>query len=251
MGIRDDFSKFWDGNGLCTPSPCVPTPNVGGSDNGPLFTSIYYILLKRNGQLTNLDKQDYSQKIEQCVDSQGLLNRVPLNENDGLESVDDYLGTLNGCIELGNTKIPRTFLWACIKNKGSMDNQQPGKWQWQDFLIRQPQLLCSMISASFPSLVNPLHWLIRLAFFPLYFLSAMIVATSCMGDSPTDSNDRLLSWQTQNCLKKVSLLCYLGSLVWMWRLKKVFGLDMMKAVCGIYFQPNGLNQNPYSKYWID
>lgn len=249
MAIKDDFENYIDGNSLNTPAPCVPIPNQKGSDNGPSFTSEYYIILKKNGQLTEQDKLDYAQKIAQCVDSNGLLNRVPVGQNDGLESVDDYFAVSNGCIELGNAHIPRQFLKAILKYKGSLDNLSPGTWCWQSFLIRQPQLLACIVNASFPSIKNPLHWLVRKLFFPFYAYSAIIVATGNMWDDVSDSNSRRLAWHVQNNLKNLSLLCYLASLIWLWRLKKEYPNEMAD-VAGIYYSSQGLNQNPYSKWWV-
>ncbi len=248
MGIRDDFKNYVDGNGLNTPLPGTWIAGQSGSDNGTMFSSEFYIMLKKNGQLTDQDKLDYAQKIGQCIDPEGLLNRVPISQNDGLESFDDYYGTLNGCAELGNTDIPRKFLWAFIKYKGSMDNVLPGAWQWQDFLLRQPQLLAAMVSASFPSLLNPLHWLIRLIFCPFFLVSSIIIATSCMWTATNEADPRRLAWHLQNNTKKVSLLCYLASLIWIWRLNKDYA-NGMKDVAAEYYFPNGLNQNPYSKWW--
>lgn len=249
MGIHKDFSNYVDGVGLNTPMPGTWLAGQCGSDNGVMFTSEFYIMLKKNGQLTEQGKLDYTQKIGQCIGPEGLLNRVPINQDDGLESVDDYYSTLNGCMELGNIDIPRKFLWACLKFKGSMDNESPGTFQWHDFLIRQPQLLAAMISASFPSLVNPLHYLIRLISLPLFLISALIIATSCMGTPLDQADPRRLAWHLQNNVKKVSLSCWLASKVWMWRLKKSYP-NLMKDVAALYYFPKDLNQNPYSKWWI-
>lgn len=247
MGIRDDFKNYVDGNSLNTPAPCMPIPGTFGSDNN-MFTSEFYIMLKKNGELTEQDKLDYAQKINQCIGSD-LLNRVPVGQNDGLQGPDDYYATLNGCIELGNTDIPRKLLWGCIKNKGAMNNVSPGVWSWQSFLIRQPQLLTAMISASFPSLINPIHWLVRLKTIPLFLYSALVIAVSCTSTPLDQADPRRLAWHLQNNLKKVSLSCYLASLIWMWRLKKNYP-NGMKDVAGIYYFPKGLAQNPYSKWWI-
>lgn len=250
MGIREDFSNYWDGNSLLCNEPIVPINGQKGSDNGTLFTSEYYIILKKNNQLIEQDKTDWANKIGQCIDLNGLLNRVPIGQNDGLESVDDYYGTLSAAIELGNTDIPRKFLNSCIKYKGSMDNVSPGTWQWQDFLIRQPQLLCCMINSSFPSLKNPLHWLLRIMFLPLYLICGFIIAFSNMGDDPSDSTSRILTWLVRNNLKRTSLACFLGSFIWNYRLKKTYP-NGMKDVAGFYFIPNGTGNNPYSKWWVD
>lgn len=248
--IKQDFNSYIDGNNLNTPAPGTWLPGQSGSDNGPMYVSEMYVMLKKNGQLTDQDKLDYAQKIGQCIGPEGLLNRVPVGQNDGIEGPDDYYGVTNGCVELGNTDIPRKLLKACIKYKGSMDNVNPGRWSWQTFLIRQPQLLTALISSSFPSLKNPIHWLVRLISMPLFLFAALIIATSCIG-TPTDQADpRRLSWHLQNNTKKVSLSCYLASLVWMWRLNKDCGSCLMKRVAAEYYYPQGLNQNPYSKYWV-
>jgi len=250
MTIRQDFSTYIDGNNLNTPNPGTWQPGQSGSDNGNLFTSIYYILLNKNGQLTDQDKIDYAAKINQCIGS-NLLNRVPVGQNDGLNGPDDYYGTVSACIELGNTEIPRKLLWGCIKYKGSFYNPQPGKWQWQAFLIRQPALLTAMISAAFPSLINPLHCWIRWMCHPLFVFSALAIAISNMSENVMDTNTRQLTWTIQNNLKKTSLWCWLASKVWFWRLKKYYGADPMKSVTSIYYSPQGLNNNPYSKWWVD
>lgn len=249
MSIRDDFKKYIDGNSLNTPLPGTWIAGQSGSDNGVMFTSEYYIMLKKNGQLTDQDKLDYAQKIGQCVGPEGLLNRVPIGQSDGQEGPDDEYGVYNGCMELGNTSIPRKLLWSCIKLKGAMNNVLPGTWTGQSFLIRQPQLLASMVSASFPSLLNPLHWLVRLLSFPLFLIAAVVIATSCINTPLDQADPRRLAWHLQNNVKKVSLFCYLASLIWMHRLNKDYD-NGMKDVAAVYYLPKGLNQNPYSKWWI-
>lgn len=249
MGIRGDFNQFIDSNNLNTPAPCMPVPGQKGSDNGPSFTSEYYIILKKNGQLTEQDKIDYAQKIGQCIGPQGLLNRVPLNQSDGAESVDDYYAVTNGCVELGNKQIPRKFLLACIEFKGSFDNLSPGTWSWSTFLIRQPQLLAAIVSASFPSFRNPFHYLARFLVLPFYLVAAGSILIANINDPISDSNSRRLAWHLMNNTKKTSLMCWLASKVWMWRLKRGYP-NLMKDVAALYYYPQKLNQNPYSKYWI-
>lgn len=249
MGIREDFSNYVDGNGLNTPAPCVPTPGQSGSDNGTMFTSEYYTILKKNSQLSYQDTIDYNQKIGQCVSPTGLLNRVPLGQMASQDGPDNYYGVCNGCIELGNTHIPRMFLKAVLKYKGALNNVNPGTWTTQSFLIRQPQLLAAIVNASFPSLKNPLHWLVRLASFPLYLVAAISIAISCMSTSIDQADPRRLSWHLQNNMKKTSLMCWFASKIWMWRLKKDYP-NKMNDVAALYYCPQGLDQNPYSKYWV-
>jgi hypothetical protein len=245
MGIREDFSKYIDGNGLNTPNPGTWNPGQSGSDNN-MYTSEYYIILNKNGQLTEQDKTDYENKMNQCIGSD-LLNRVPVGQNDGIEGPDDHYALYNACHELGITSIPRTLLWGCIKYFGAMNNVSPGTWTAQSFLIRQPQLLAAMINAAFPSLLNPVHWLIRLLAFPVYLVAAFSIAISCMG-TPTDQADpRRLSWHLQNNVKKTSLMCWLASQIWLRRLGKDYP-NKMTDVAGIYYFPKG--DNPYSRWWV-
>jgi hypothetical protein len=241
MSIREDFLPYFDKNDLLEPAP-----GQQDCDNGTMYFSEYMVMLKKLELITDEDKKNFANRISACIGF-NLLNRRPLGQNESQEGPDNYYGVLNACIELGNTNVPRTLLWGCIKYKGSLDNVSPGKWQWDAFLIRQPQLLTAMISASFPSLVNPLHWLIRLAIFPLFFISAGIIVTSCMW-TPTDQADpRRLAWHLQNNLKKTSLMCWLGSKIWLWRLGKEYP-NLMRDVAGIYYSPVG--NNPYQKYWV-
>src|ERR1039458_9958696 len=109
MSIRDDFKPYIDGNNLLSPSPTNSSPGKA-SDNGVMYTSEYFIMLKKNGDLQNTDPADYSSRIAACIDLNGLLNRIPVGQSDGQEGPDDYYGVVNGCMEMDNTSIPRGFL---------------------------------------------------------------------------------------------------------------------------------------------
>jgi hypothetical protein len=247
MGIREDFAIYLNQWGLLDPSPVGPGTG-GGSDNGVLYTSQYYIMLAKLGLLTAQDKADFAQKIGQCIDSNGILSRFPIGHPSRQESVDDMYGLMSACITLGNTDIPRKILWATAKYKGSLDNVNPGSWQWGAFLIRQPQLLACIVSAAFPSWHNPLHIIIRKLFFPFFIIAAIILALSCFKVASDDSDSRLLSWSLWQTLKTVSPICWLAGRLWRNRLYGTYGPAGMQAVAGIYFQPHP--DNPYSKWWI-
>lgn len=249
MSIKDDFKSYIDGNGLNTPNLGNWTNDQFGSDNGPMYTSEMYIAIKKNNEITEQDKLDYNQKILECITSDGLLNRVPLGQEDGQDGPDDFYGVLNCCIELENTYIPGRLLSGCIKYLGFLNNENPGIKTLQSFLIRQPQLLAAIINSSFPSMLNPLHWLIRLLSFPLYLVAAVSIFISCTGTNIQDTDSRRLSWHLQNNMKKTSLMCKLASIFWLKRLKKDYSNEM-KDVAAIYYSPKGLNNNPYSKWWI-
>lgn len=242
MSIQDDFKPYIDGYGLAAPHP-VPLGVVSGSDNGPMFTA-EMVMLENHVDVCDSIALN---KIHACITNLGMLDRTP-NGSQTQEGPDDYYGVLNMYREQSFTKVPREFLWATIRYLGALNNVSPGTWTGSSFLIRQPQLLCAMINAAFPSLKNPLHYLVRVLAFPLYFYSAAIISTSCMLADVSDSNSRRLGWHLQNNLKRNSILCYLASLIWKRRLYKDYP-NGMQDVAAIYYYPQGLNNNPYSKYW--
>lgn len=246
MAIRDDFKPYIDGNNLLAPQPISPG-TIKGSDNGPMFTSEYFVMLKKHGYLTASDVYQYRNRIKNCIDSNGILNRVPVGQQDGQEQVDDYYGVCNGCIELGSTDIPKGFLKAMIKYLGCLNNVNPGTWTGASFFLRQPQLVASMISAAFPSMKNPIHWLIRLTALPLYVYSAATLLISCWNAPPSDTDARRLAWHLGNCVSKVSLLNWLAYKVWLKRLRKTYP-NGMSDIAAVYYQPIG--RNPYENWWV-
>lgn len=245
MSLRTEIPPYIDGNGLV--APCLVPPNtLKGSDNGPMYTAELYVMYEKLGQLTDQDKLDYAQKIGQCVNSEGMLCRVPISQNDGQEQVDDYHGVLDGCMQMGNTKIPRRFLWALIKYLGFMDNVNPGSHSnWSAFMPRQIQLMACVMAASFPSCKNPLHVVIRLLCWPLFVFAAIIIATSSIDAPASNTDDRRLSWHLWQCTKPVSLLCWLAGKIWLKRLYKVYP-NGMQGVAALYYQAG----HPFIKYWV-
>lgn len=244
MSIRDDFKPYVDGNNLLAPSPVGSNPGKG-SDNGVMYTSEYFIMLKKQNLLCAADCADYDNRISKCVGSNGMLNRAS-NDTDQ-EGPDDYYGVLNGCMELSNVKYPRAFLLALMKNFGFLNNNSPGTLTGSSFMARQPQLTCSMVSAAFPSLKNPLHYLVRLLALPLFIISAVVLLFSCMFTDVSDSDSRRLGWHLGNCVSNVSLLNKLAYKVWLRRLYKDYP-NGMNSVASVYYAPSP--DNPYSKWWI-
>ena len=246
MSIRDEIQPYRDQNGLIAPN-IVPPGTLVGSDNGSMFTSEYYIILKKSAQLIYPDYADFDRIINRCINPQGMLCRIPIGQNDGQEGPDDYYGVLDGCKALKNTSIPRKLLKGIIKNLGFMDNVNPGSHSnWSSFMPRQPQMMASMISAAFPSWLNPLHILIRTLCFPLYIVAAGTIFISCVGTPPGDTDSRRLSWHLIQTVVPTSLMCKIASLFWYHRLYSVYGITGMRAVAKIYYQPN----HPFAKYWV-
>jgi len=244
MALRDEIIPYVDGNGLVAPGL---TSGVGrGSDNGPMFSSEYFVMLKKLGQLTDQDKKDFDRLIGACVTSDGLLNRAPVGTDSDQEGPDDYYGVLNGCKQLGNTSIPRKMLWAVVKYLGFLNNNQPGKWTKESFLVRQVQMLAAMVAAAFPSWKNPIHILIRLACSPLFFIAGLVLCVSCWGADPHDSDARRLAWHLMQATKGSSLWCWIGSKIWLKRLYKTYGQEGMRAVAYLYYQ----DKHPFRRYWV-
>ena len=248
MGIREDFQPYIDANGMLAPNPQPQPPTGKGSDNAPMFTAEYYDMLQKSNQLTDQDKLDFAQKINQCIWPQGILCRAPTNQPDSQEEVDDYYGALSGCKLVGNTDIPRKFLQAMCKYLTFMDSTNPGKLgNWNAFMFRQPQLLACMVSAGFPSFLNPLHWLVRILTFPFYLYAAVVIALSCIGTDIGNTDARRLAWHLIQAVAPTSLLCCLASKIWYNRLYSYYP-NGMNDVASIYYSPK--NTNPYAKYWI-
>lgn len=247
MGLREEIAGYIDGEGMVAPNKVAPG-SMRGSDNGPVFTSEYYVMLSKLGQLTDQDKIDYANIIGKCIDVNGLLNRhqVALGDN-GQEGPDDYYGVLDACKTLGNTDIPRKFLKAVVKYLGFLNNNQPGVKTGSSFLIRQPQLVAAMIAAAFPSWKNPIHVLTRLAFLPWFAYAAVCIAIAGWADHTSDADARRLSWHLIQTMKPVSLLAKLASKIWYNRLYSQYGATGMKSVADIYYQQG----HPFQAYWVD
>lgn len=245
MALRDEISPFIDGNLLVAPSLVSPG-TLKASDNGPMYTAEYYVMLKKLDQIFTEDVLDFQSRIGNCINPQGMLNRTPIGQDDGQEGPDDYLGVLNGCVQFGNTDIPRRFLKAVFKYQGALNNESPGTWTIQSFLIRQPQLLAAIVAASFPSWKNPLHILIRILSIPFFIYAAGCIAVAGLGDDHNDTDSRRLSWHLMQIMKPVSLLGWIASTIWLRRLYKDYGPTGMQAVASIYYQPG----HPFAKYWV-
>lgn len=261
MSLWKDISDFYlDGNGLVSPNPVKPG-NKRASDNGPCYTAEYLCMDASPDIWMHMD-------LVTCINKRtGLLQRAPVSQGiTEQEGPDDYYAVLNWFKRCDNTEGPRGFLKAVFRYLGALNNVDPGHWTSQSFLIRQPQLLAAMVTAAFPSLLNPLHWLARLATFPLYAWSSLVIATSCtyriktvdgqfsgFERVPTNATDeRRLSWHLVQTVKDRSLLCYLASKLWYRRLYKDYGPTGMRAVAAIYYIGRAANEpHPFALYWVD
>lgn len=245
MSLRSDIQPYIDGMGLIAPNAGPFEPNTSGSDNGPMYTSEYYILLHRNGEATLEDAGMYFYRILRCIDAPGLLNRVPRPLRKGQTGPDDYYGVLSGSVEYNDSIIPRILLKAVFRYQGFLNNVTPGQRTARSFLIRQPQLLAAIISASFPSRTNPLHLLIRALCFPLFLFAALILLTSCYNTPIQDTDSRRLAFHLGNATQ-ASLMCRLAYIIWQNRLYTHYKAGMID-VAAIYYEKG----HPFAAYRWD
>jgi hypothetical protein len=246
MGIREDFANYINKDGYSNPFPV--SPDAGRScDNSTLYTSEMYIIFEKQRIATEEDKNKWEQLISDSMQLPGLLARYPGAFSE-LDSPDNMIGVLAASQVLKKPKLAKQILFYGLKHFGNFNNPDPGQFTFTSMLWRQPQLIAASVASSFPSWKNPLHYLARLAAFPLFLIAAFVIFISCINADKSDSNSRLLGWLLIQSVVPVSLMCKFASLFWFHRLDSVYGKAEMGAVAGIYFQPQG--NNPYQKYWV-
>lgn len=232
--LRDEILAYTDADGLVSPQATQPNQN-NASDNGVLFTSDYYVLLARLGQLNDVDYINYSSLIrKKCTTMVGLLNRGPDNTNQ--EAPDDYYGLFSACQSLGLEILPSQIIQYGWDNWGNYNNVNPGKFTWVSFLARQPQLICAAYAAARSA---PL-WI-----YPLRVYTAIVIATSCINAPVGDTTSRRLAYHLINTMSPVSEICRIAAKIWFRRLLKDYP-NGMQGVNDIYFGPD----HPLAKYMV-
>jgi hypothetical protein len=217
MSITSDFFPYVDGNGLLCPNP-VPPGTIRGSDNGTCFTSEFLLeLIPQETSVPPGTASTYFAAIQRCVNSSGYLTRAPGDTT--LGNPDDHYGVYAALVAYD---MPPFF-----------------KFYWQ--LLRMPQLFfASRCAEGAPKWYKPYYW-------PLAIITAVIIGVSNINDSTSDSNSRRLAYLLTVATIPYSFLCRLATKVWTKRLLKDYP-NGMKDVYGVYFQPNGIGNNPYSKW---
>jgi hypothetical protein len=237
MSLKEEIAEFRDQYGMVN---LWRSRGTEGSDNGPMFTSEYIIMLLQNQQAWMLDVTEYKVLMWNCM-KDGLLSRKP--GDSGQEGPDDYHGVLAACSVLNDTLIPRQILHHGMRNFGFFNNQNPnsftkndGSIAWEAFLWRMPQLLALNYAAA--RIWRP--WVPLLNAY-----AALIIATSCIGVPTGDTDPRRLSWLLIQGMHK-SWLCKLAAKLWWARLKRDYGVDGMRAVARIYYPKD---EHPFQRYW--
>lgn len=218
-------------DGYITSTGLVCPSKGGGSNNGVLYTSEYYLLLFLNGELTDDDQAKYGVVMTSCFKQPGLLSRNPDGSGGG-EGPDDYYG-LAAAADAIAPWIACDVLKYGYKHFGSFNNEDPGKWTSKSFLWRQIQLYCCFKWAAGET-PNPL--------FRLYVAISIAVAGFRTPTSDTDA--RILSWLVIHVAAKKSATCRVAANIWRKRLLKDYP-NGMRDVASLYF---GVG-SPFSIYW--
>lgn len=245
MSIRNEITPYLDKNGYANPYPVKPDSGRS-SDNATMYTSEYYIMLQKQGQLSPEDVSNWTKLISDAETLTGLPARYPGYTDQ--DSPDNMVAIMSASQVLGISSVARGILKYGILHFGCFNNSDPGKFTFQAMTWRQPQLFAATVAASFPSKLNPLHYLVRLLAFPWFLYAAVCIAISCIGTDKNSTDQRRLSWHLIQAMKPVSLMCWAASKVWFKRLWNDYPKGM-NDVAVIYYQPHDAT-NPYAKYWV-
>lgn len=233
--LKDEIVSFTDSFNLVTPGKYVGDyPN--GSDNGPMYTSEYFIMLAKRKELSPLDDLLWSAIVDRCMPTPGLLQRAP-NKN-WQTGPDDMYGVLAAAKALNRPDVAQKILNYGFSNFGCFNTENPGKKTTRSFLWRQPQLLAANLAAAK-----------KVAFYhaPLFALTAIIIATSCYNVETGNGDARRLSWLLIQAVESSSAMCRWAAKIWFKRLYKHYGNDGMRGVAKVYYK----DSHPFIKYWVD
>lgn len=216
------------------------------SDNGTMFLSEYMIMIQRSGDCTYDDVQKYQDIIRTCLNWNNNLCRAPGGMDQ--DSVDNHYAIFAAMRVFNVTALPLKIKQAMLSDFGFSNNERPGtirgsdgRINWAAFLVRQPQLVAAMISASGSK---------RFYHFPLYLYAALVIATSCHKVDTGDLDARRLCWLLIQSVCPDSLMCRIASKIWFKRLTTQYNLptatDVMRYIASKYYRDN----HPFSRYWI-
>lgn len=238
MSLRNEIKLFIDGNGLVTPN--VYTGEYKrGSDNGVMFTSEYYIHLKDNKELDELDLSNYEAVIKSCSVEPGLIARAP-GDKQGGPPPDDLYAIAAASKTLGMPSIAKSIVDYGERNNWVFNADRPGNPHWGDgrdfeaWLGRQPSLVCALKAAA----GSPLPGWLKL-------VTAAIIATSCAGVKKDDSDARRLAFHLVRAVEGSGGILDWACNVWWNRLRRDYGDEGMRGVALLYYQ----GDHPYRRYW--
>lgn len=267
MSLREEIKPFTDVDGLVAPYPVSPTDH-NTSDNGPMFTSEYYLLLALRGELEASDVQDWRNRILQCFKQPGLLCRVPVKYGViSQEGPDDYYGVLAASSIL-DPIIAESILAYGQSREYALDpifnyvQQRTGDVWW----LRLIRLALGRVKVryNFNNMgegLTPESWMGRqlplvaaMHFaankkcpFLIRVFTALVIATSCMRRPISDTDGRRLAWLLICTAAPKCWMSKLASKLWYMRLKRDYPGKGMRGVAELYYQAN----HPFKTYHLE
>lgn len=277
MSLKSEIENgYIDTYGLV--APYVTRRDQRGSDNGVLYSSEYYILLKLLGEATEQDESHWAILMYHCMVVPGLIGRVP--GDTGQSPPDDIYGVLAGAKVLNYPVVAELILDYGKAHYGFFNNANPNSIRTKDGSIAWEALLWRQLQMWYATLVaaNKKRWY----HFPLAWFTSLVLIYSCspldqaityyVDDAnkdipklkrlktslgfilkqqgiPTHSADpRRLSWLLIKTVEDSSWLCKLAALLWKRRLIKDYGDEGMIGVAKQYYQKDPLH--PFIKYMV-
>lgn len=243
MSLRDEIQPYRDKLGYVNPYPVAPDSGRN-CDNALLFTSEYYIMLrKRQEDDFEMGRIDWLtlKGLWLLSDSvtKGVTQRYPGDNT--IDAPDNIYGIIAACKVLKYPQLAKEILNHGIRHFGFFN--LTGKFSWEAFQWRQPQMLFATACAS-----NSYKWW-KVYYYPALLYTASVIATSCIGAAVTDADSRRLCWLLIQAVQEDSWLCRLAAKIWWRRLYKHYGgkENGMREVAKYYYSPD----HPFRKYWID
>lgn len=245
MSLKTEIGPYLDKNGYVNPYP-VDRTQGRQCDNATMYSSEYHIILAKRQEDSYRDADEWLILIDKASIVPGLTVRYPGDTT--TDAPDNLYGILAASKVLKQPRVAEDFLAYGYRNFGFYNPSNPehiknkdGSIDWSMFQWRQLQLVFAAICAS------GRHSWWKIWNLPLAIYTALVIGISCI-DEPYDNSDpRRLAWLLIQATED-SFLCRLASKIWYKRLYKIYPKGM-NEVAGVYYQPSGLNANPFSKYW--
>lgn len=235
--IRRDFSEYTDPDGLVQPQR---HPSPGASGNGLVYTSAYYILLKRRGFLTFVDLNAFAAVVKKCSVRDGLLKRGPNHPDQ--EGPDDYIAVTAASAHLLRMLAGQVLSYG--QNNPFKFGPLTLHWNYCN-VCPEPVLHRSSWMGRSPSFVAHLHYAAGLSaswFSAIGWCVAVLL--SCFRPK-SDQDARTLSWFLVATAELENRHPWVRRF-FLWKLHRDFP-NGMRDVIGNYFQNR---EHPLAKYWV-
>lgn len=245
--LRDEIIPYTDVNGYVNPYK-VDVTKGRQCDNSTLFTSEYYIMLAKRGELSIFDADKWEYRISDSSVVSGLTVRYPGDNT--TDAPDNIYAILAASKVLNRPDVAYSMLQYGFANDGFFNASNPynienkdGSMDWSTLQWRQFQ----MLFATYCAADCYRWWKVWLWGFNVY--TALVIATSCINTPTDDSDSRRLCWLLIQATQEDSWLCKLAAYIWFKRAKTQYGVseNVMREVAKRYYQ-TGM---PFITYWID